>query len=65
MPTTQSEACLVPAPEVVRAELARLVRETRRTRALLRISLQSEEDRRFIASLPTRRPAASAEEAPR
>jgi hypothetical protein len=59
----QSEACLVPAPEVVRAELARLVRETRRTRALLKIAVQSEADRQFVAGLPgARQPASQGQE---
>lgn len=45
---------LIPPPEAVRVELARSVRESRRLRALLRLSLLSEEDRQFLARL--RRP---------
>jgi hypothetical protein len=59
MQTAKPEARLIPLPETVRAELARSVRETRRLRSLLKLSLQTEEDRRFVAGLPgaTRQPA--------
>lgn len=42
---------LIPPPGVVRAELARRVREARRLRSLLRLAMQAEEDRRFLNSL--------------
>ncbi len=42
---------LIPPPPVVRAELARSVREARRLRALLRVALQAEKDRQELARL--------------
>jgi hypothetical protein len=45
------ESGLIPAPPLVRAELARCVREARRLRSLLRLANQADEDRRFIRSL--------------
>jgi hypothetical protein len=60
MQATQLDARLIPSPETVRAELARSVRETRRLRSLLKLSVQAEEDHRFVAGLPgaNRQPAA-------
>jgi hypothetical protein len=52
MQTAKPETRLIPSPETVRAELARSVRETRRLRSLLKLSLQTEDDRRFVAGLP-------------
>ncbi len=42
---------LIPPPETVRAELARSVRETRRLRSLLRLSVQADNDHRFVEAL--------------
>lgn len=52
--TCKNGGRLIPPPETVRVELARSVRESRRLRALLRLSLLSEDDRRFLASLRPR-----------
>lgn len=49
--TTCDETGLIPPPGVVRAELARSVREARRLRSLLRLAMQAEEDRQFLLSL--------------
>jgi hypothetical protein len=51
---TEVEAELIPPPGVVRAELARSVRESRRLRALLRLSMQVVEDRHYVRSLARR-----------
>jgi hypothetical protein len=45
----------VPPPEVIRVELARSVRETERLRTLLKLSVQTQEDRRFLEELRGRR----------
>ena len=42
---------LIPPPRVVRAELARAVRQARRLRSLLRLSEKAELDRRFCEEL--------------
>ncbi len=46
---------LVPPSPVVRAELARAVRETGRLRELLRVAIRSEKDREFLEGLSGRR----------
>lgn len=51
MPTAEESGKLIPPPAVVRVELARAAREARRLRSLLKLSVQSEEDRRFLESL--------------
>jgi hypothetical protein len=48
---TRDETALIPSPAVVRAELARSVREARRLRSLLRLAVRAEEDRRFVRAL--------------
>lgn len=53
--TTHRDAPLIPPPCVVRAELARNVREGRRLRSLLRLSVKAEEDRSFLRELADRR----------
>jgi hypothetical protein len=45
------DATLIPPSALIRAELARNVREARRLRSLLRLSIQAEEDRQFLRSL--------------
>lgn len=50
---------LIPPPELVRAELARSIRESRRLRALLRLALLTEDDRRFLAELRRHAPQAA------
>lgn len=50
MQTAEPLQKLIPPPGLVRVELARSARETRQLRALLKLSLQAEEDRRFIES---------------
>jgi hypothetical protein len=42
---------LIPPPGPVRVELARTVREASRLRALLRLSVKSEQDQQYIKSL--------------
>jgi hypothetical protein len=42
---------LIPRPGVIRVELARVVREARRLRSLLRLSMQAEADREFIEGM--------------
>lgn len=49
-PTRDAER-LIPPPDLVRAELARSVREARRLRSLLRLSVREEQDRRFVLDL--------------
>lgn len=44
---------LIPPPSLVRAELARNVREGRRLRSLLRLARMAEDDRRFYEKLIT------------
>jgi hypothetical protein len=47
----QTRGDLIPQPEIVRAELARSVRETRRLRRLLDVAIQAEDDARYIDAL--------------
>ena len=54
MRMVENSRALIPPPPVVRAELARAVRESRRLRSLLRLAVQTEEDRRFLESLAGR-----------
>jgi hypothetical protein len=42
---------LIPAPPIIRAALAKVSRESRRLRSLLRLAYQTEEDRQFVADL--------------
>ena len=51
MPGRESDITLIPPAEVVRAELARNVREAQRLRSLLRVAVQSEDDRRYVEAL--------------
>ena len=51
-----NEAPLIPPPSKVRAELARSVREARRLRSLLRLSIKTEQDRRYVQALVTSLP---------
>lgn len=51
MQAVPHETRLIPPPFAVRVELARNVREGRRLRALLRLSMQAIEDRRFLDDL--------------
>ena len=62
---TEHEAELIPPPGVVRAELARSVRESRRLRSLLRLSMQVVEDRRYLRSLARRDSLATGREVAR
>jgi hypothetical protein len=50
---------LIPPPDVIRAELARSVRESEALRSLLRIATKVEDDRRFVQSLRGRQPEAA------
>ena len=50
---------LIPPPDVIRAELARSVRESDALRSLLRIATKIEDDRRFVQSLRSSLPAAA------
>ncbi len=47
---------LIPAPDVIRAELARTVREADILRLLLKAASKAEDDRRFVQSLRDRQP---------
>lgn len=60
MQIAQTEQTLIPPPGLVRVELARSARETRQLRALLKLSLRAEEDRRFIESQAGRLPRGEA-----
>jgi hypothetical protein len=48
---TRDGAPLIPPTNLVRAELARSVREARRLRSLLRLAFKAEEDRKFLQTL--------------
>jgi hypothetical protein len=47
----ESDITLIPPADVVRAELARSVRESQRLRTLLRVAVQNEDDRRYVEAL--------------
>jgi hypothetical protein len=57
-----NEAPLIPSPSKVRTELARSVREARRLRSLLRLSVRAEQDRRYVAALAASPQAANRRE---
>ncbi|QDV34433.1 hypothetical protein [Tautonia plasticadhaerens] len=48
---SESDRDLIPPPPLVRAKLARAVREARRLRSLLRLSEKAELDRQFCDEL--------------
>ncbi|WP_169979475.1 hypothetical protein [Tautonia rosea] len=48
---SDTERELIPPPPVIRAKLARNVREARRLRALLRLAEKAEQDRQFCERL--------------
>jgi hypothetical protein len=54
---------LIPPPDVIRAELARTVREADVLRLLLKAATRADGDRRFVQFLRDRQPEAACPEA--